>query len=491
MSDTLVKLTESTLDHLPEVVRRPRYKRSRLTPGIVHIGVGNFHRAHQAWYTHRLMQRDVAMDWGIIGAGVRPYDSAMREKLKAQDWLTTLIELDPKSTAVEVTGSMIDYIPIEEGNAALINAMSQASIRIVSMTVTEGGYYLRADGSFDADHADMQHDATHPDRPRSAFGAIIAALQARRASGYPAFTMMSCDNLQGNGDILRQTVLGLADLSDPDLADWIVRKATFPNSMVDCIVPATGPTEIETVRSAGIDDAPPVTHEPFRHWVIEDKFRSGRPAWEAVGAIMTDDVHDFEVMKLRILNGGHQIVANAGELLGIETIAKASSHPLIAALFRKVQTDEILPQVKQVPGFTPSEYLALIEQRFANPRIVDTTRRVAFDGSSRHPGFILPSIRERLEAGAPVHGLALVEALWARMCLGTREDGSMIEPNDPNWDDLVKCAEAAQHDASAWLGMSSVYDPAIAGNAAFRSAFSTHLERIHSDGVCAVIESYL
>ena len=440
-----MRLSNETLTNLPDRVRRPRYDRSRLRPGIVHIGVGNFHRAHQSWYLHRLMDEGVAQDWAIVGAGVRPYDAAMREKLLAQDCLTTLIELDPSGQSAEIVGSMIDYLPIEDGNGPLIAAMSDPAIRIVALTVTEGGYYVDpVTKGFDAGHPDIRHDAEHPDRPRTAFGAMVAALKARREAGHPPFTGQSCDNLQGNGAILRQTVVSLARLSDPALADWIEANGAFPNAMVDCIVPATGPNELALAREFGIEDEAPVTHENFRQWVIEDAFCAGRPDWDRAGATFTPDVHAFETMKIRILNGGHQVICNAGALLGIETIAGCMEHPLIHGLFRKVETDEILPCVEPVPGKTPADYLDLIERRFANPMIVDTTRRVAFDGSSRHPGFILPSVRDGLAAGRPVDGLALVEALWARYCRGVTDDGAAIASNDPHWDVLTEAAAAAE-----------------------------------------------
>lgn len=487
--DGLTRLTGSTLADLPQGIRQPRYNRSRLTPGIVHIGLGNFHRAHQAWYLHRLMDQGLCHDWAIIGAGVRAYDAQMRERLLEQDCLTTLIELDPKTTAAEVTGPMIDYLPVQDGHEPLIRCMADPAIRIVSLTVTEGGYY-RAGGAFDATHEDILADVARPEVPRTAFGAIVAALRHRRAAGHGPFTVQSCDNLQNNGDIVRDTLVSLARLTDPDLAAWIEAEGAFPNSMVDCIVPATGPTEIALARSLGIGDQVPVTHEPFRHWVTQDDFCAGRPDWGRVGVVMTEDVHRFETMKLRILNGGHQIVANAGDLLGIETIAEAMAHPVISALLRKVETEEILPQVAPVPGFKPQEYLALIEQRFANPRIVDTTRRVAFDGSSRHPGFLMPSLRERLLQGAPVEGLALVQALWSRYCFGTREDGSAIEPNDPAWDALLDRAEMARQDPSAWLAQPDIYGD-TAANEALHAAFTRHLTRIHTTGVTHAIEAYL
>ncbi|MBF9030868.1 mannitol dehydrogenase family protein [Rhodobacterales bacterium HKCCE3408] len=489
-NDGPVPLRNDTLGLLPAEIARPRYDRTALTPGIVHIGLGNFHRAHQAWYLHRLMQEGRALDWAIIGAGVRPYDAAMRDRLKAQDCLTTLIELSPDSRSAEVTGAMIDYLPVEEGHGPLIRAMADPAIRIVAMTVTEGGYYIDpATGGLDAAHPDIAHDAAHPDTPRTAFGAMVAALRMRREAGHGPFTGLSCDNLRGNGVILRQTVAGLAALTDPELASWIETECSFPNSMVDCIVPATGPAELALVREMGIADAAPVTHENFRQWVIEDDFCAGRPDWDGAGATFTDDVHSYEMMKIRILNGGHQVLANAGELLSVATIADCMAHSGIAGLFRKVQTEEIVPHVDAVPGRTPAEYLSLIEGRFSNPAIRDTTRRVAFDGSSRHTGFILPILRDALAAGGPVDGLALVEALWARMCLGTREDGTAIEPNDPNWDSLSAAALAARDRPEAWLEQSEIYGD-LAGEPRFADAFRTWSGIIRARGTAAALADY-
>ncbi|MGJ8624476.1 MAG: mannitol dehydrogenase family protein [Yoonia sp.] len=486
-----VKLGNATLDQLPAEVARPTYDRSQLTPGIVHIGLGNFHRGHQAWYLHSLMQQGLAHDWAIVGAGVRAGDAAQREKLRAQDYLTTLIALDPDHTTAEVVGSMIDFVPVEPDNAALIAQMADPAIRIVSLTVTEGGYYTDpATKGFDADHPDMRHDAENPDAPVTAFGAMIAALKQRRAAGQGPFTCMCCDNIQGNGAILRQTVVSLARLSDPDLADWIDGQCSFPNSMVDCIVPATGPNELALVQQMGIDDASPVTHETFRQWVIEDDFCAGRPDWDKVGATFTDDVHDFEAMKIRVLNGGHQIVANAGEILSIQTIADCMANDDIRALFETVARREILPYLKPVPGMEPAAYVDLISRRFSNPRIVDTTRRVAFDGASRHPGFLISSIKDGLAGGTDVTGLALVEALWARMCAGTREDGSTIAPNDPFWDDLQKTALAAKDDPAAWIAQRQYYCT-LANDAGFAAAFCKWLTMLWTEGTTATIRAYL
>lgn len=484
-----MKLSDDHLVDLPDGVERPRYDRKTLTAGIVHVGVGNFHRAHQAWYLHRMMQAGRALDWAILGAGVRDYDAAMRDRLLGQDCLTTLVELDPAHHGVEVTGSMIDYLPIAPDNGPLVAAMADPAIRIVSMTVTEGGYYRDAEGRFDPDHPDIRHDAANPGAPRTVFGAMVAALGKRRDAGLPPFTGLSCDNLQGNGDILRACVTGLARLSDPALADWIDAEGAFPNSMVDCIVPATGPELIERVRALGIDDAAPVSHESFRQWVMEDRFCAGRPAWEEVGVTVTDDVHAYEAQKLRILNGGHQLLANAGEILSVPTIAATMRDADIAAFFQKVQKAEILPHVVPVPDMTPADYLALVTRRFSNPEIHDTTRRVAFDGSSRHPGFLHPVIRDALDAGAPCDGLALAEALWARMCAGVREDGTEIEPNDPQWDRLKAAALAAKEAPQVWLDQSAIYGD-LGQAAPFASAFDRWLRALWRDGTRATLQAY-
>ncbi|MGI9511138.1 MAG: mannitol dehydrogenase family protein [Geminicoccaceae bacterium] len=487
----MIELNDAALASLPDRIKRPTYDRSALTPGIVHIGLGNFHRAHQSWYLHRLMQQGLAHDWAIIGAGVLAYDSEMRAKLEAQDYLTTLVELDPKGSSVEVVGSMIGYVPVEEGNGPLIAQMADPAIRIVSLTVTEGGYYIDpVTGHFDPDHPNIQHDAAHPDSPRTAFGAIVQALKQRRDRGIGAFTGQSCDNLQGNGRILRQTVVSLARLSDPALADWIEANATFPNSMVDCIVPATGPKERGLAKGFGIADAAPVSHENFRQWVIEDDFAAGRPDWDRAGATFAESVHSYETQKIRILNAGHQVIVNAAEVLGIETISETMKYGAIRAMFRKVELEEIVPHVIPVPGMTPEQYVELVDRRFSNPEIIDTTRRVAFDGSSRHPGFVLPTVRDALEAGGAVEGLALVEAAWARMCEGTRENGSVIEPNDPVWDMLTARAGEARETPPAWLEMRQIYGN-LADEARFSDAFEKWLTIIYRDGMEAALRHYM
>jgi len=484
-------LNENNLESIQSTVLKPNYIRSNLSAGILHIGVGNFHRAHLSWYLHRLMQKDLAKDWAIIGSGITQYDVKMREGLQVQDFLTTLIELDPEGNqSCEVVGPMIGYVPVERNNQKLIIAMSDSNIRIVSLTVTEGGYFLDENGDFNLKHPDIIHDINNPDIPKTVFGVIVSALKNRKKNNIGPFTGLSCDNLMQNGNKLKQAITGIAKEQDLELSEWINQNCTFPNAMVDCIVPRTGEIEIDIVRNLGIEDLAPVSHEDFRQWVIEDKFCKGRPPWEKVGVQFSDNVHGYEDQKIRILNGGHQILANAAELLNIETVRDAMKNKMIVSLLEKIEKDEIIPHIKPVPGYTPLEYYELIASRFSNPSIQDTTRRVAFDGSSRHAGFLVPSIKDGIKHNISIIGLSLAEALWARMCEGTREDGSIIEPNDPHWEKLNACAKKSKENPLEWLEQLEIYGDTSKDDK-FRDYFSKWLKMIYEEGVENTLNEYL
>ncbi|MDG2165811.1 MAG: mannitol dehydrogenase family protein [Alphaproteobacteria bacterium] len=484
-------LNENNLESIQSAVLKPNYIRSNLSAGILHIGVGNFHRAHLSWYLHRLMQKDLAKDWAIIGSGITQYDVKMREGLQVQDFLTTLIELDPEGNqSCEVVGPMIGYVPVERNNQKLIIAMSDSNIRIVSLTVTEGGYFLDENGDFNLKHPDIIHDINNPDIPKTVFGVIVSALKNRKKNNIGPFTGLSCDNLMQNGNKLKQAIIGIAKEQDLELSEWINQNCTFPNAMVDCIVPRTGEIEIDIVRNLGIEDLAPVSHEDFRQWVIEDKFCKGRPPWEKVGVQFSDNVHGYEDQKIRILNGGHQILANAAELLNIETVRDAMKNKMIVSLLEKIEKDEIIPHIKPVPGYTPLEYYELIASRFSNPSIQDTTRRVAFDGSSRHAGFLVPSIKDGIKHNISIIGLSLAEALWARMCEGTREDGSIIEPNDPHWEKLNACAKKSKENPLEWLEQLEIYGDTSKDDK-FRDYFSKWLKMIYEEGVENTLNEYL
>jgi mannitol 2-dehydrogenase len=481
----------STLSSLSAVAATPSYRREDLTPGIVHIGVGNFHRAHQAVYLDALFGKGLSRDFALVGAGVRPADARMRDTLKAQDYLTSVVEQEADHSGVRITGAMVDFI--EPGNvASMMSWLTDPRIRIVSLTVTEGGYYIDpATQAFDPAQPDIVHDAAHPDAPKTAFGLILAGLRRRRDLGLAPFTVMSCDNLPGNGHVTENAVAGLADLIDPALGGWVRSSVAFPNGMVDRITPATTDRERTLLRDTwGIEDGWPVFCEGFTQWVLEDKFPAGRPALEQVGVQFVDDVSPFELMKIRILNGGHASIAYPGGLLDIHYVHEAMEHPLIRAFLDKVERDEILPIVPPVPDTNLNNYYALIAQRFSNPKIGDTIARLCLDGSNRQPKFILPSAADRLKAGESVTGLALVSALWARYCYGESDSGKLIPPNDPNWDRLTAQAKKARANPAAWLEMTDIFGT-LSADPRYVAAFTTALAALWADGTAATLKRYI
>jgi mannitol 2-dehydrogenase len=485
---------EVSADDLPEIAGKagvPHYDRSALTAGIVHFGVGNFHRAHQAVYLDDLFNLGLDHDWALVGAGVRLNDIDMRSKLQAQDYLTTVVEQEADKTSARVTGSMVDFLPIGD-LAAVSEALADPKIRIVSLTVTEGGYYIDpASQRFDQNHPDIVADSANPEAPKTVFGLILLGLQLRKERGLAPFTVMSCDNIPGNGHVTQKAVAGLAELINPALAQWVREAVAFPNGMVDRITPATGQRERDVLeKDFGIVDAWPVFCEEFKQWVLEDNFPAGRPALEKVGVQFVPDVGPFEHMKIRILNGGHATIAYPAGLLDIHFVHEAMEHPLIRAFLEKVERDEIIPVVPPVPDTDLGEYFELIARRFSNPRIGDTIQRLCLDGSNRQPKFILPSAADRLAVGKSVTGLALVSALWARYCYGESDSGRPIPPNDPNWDRLTALAKRAKTDPRAWLSMDDIFGP-LAANPAYVTAFSTALDRLWSKGTTSTLEAYL
>jgi mannitol 2-dehydrogenase len=487
----MTKLNLVTVKALQADVARPHYSRSSLTPGIVHFGVGNFHRAHLAVYMDDLFNMGLNHDWAIVGAGVMPFDETMRSKLAPQDYLTTVVEQDANYSAARVTGPMIDFIPPSE-RQRLMALLVDPAIRIVSLTVTEGGYMINpATGKFDPAHPALQRDAQHPDDPTSVFGLILHGLKTRKAAGLAPYTVMSCDNVPHNGVVTRNAVAGLARLMDPALADWVERHVAFPNAMVDRITPATTDRERDiALRQFGVEDAWPVFCEEFKQWVIEDHFPAGRPAFEKVGAQFVADVTPFEYMKIRILNGGHAVIAYPGGLMDVHYVHEAMEHPLIHGFFEKVEQEEIIPTVPPVPNTNIQDYYKLIDRRFSNPKIGDTERRLCLDGSNRQPKFIVPVIADNIAAGRSIQGLALESALWCRYCYGESDSGKVIAPNDPNWDRLQALSRKAKDDPLQWLTMDDIYGD-VAKNESFRSAFSHWLATLWRDGTAKTLQAYL
>lgn len=485
------KLSLATLGAIKATAAVPAYERSDLKAGIVHFGVGNFHRAHQAIYLDDLFNTGRDHDWAIVGAGVLPSDETMRAKLAGQDYLTTVVEQDNNKSAARVTGPMIDYL--SPGNPdATIARLADPAIRIVSLTITEGGYFIDpASGHFNPKHPAIVADAENPAAPKTVFGLIIAGLKKRKEAGIVPFTVMSCDNIPGNGEVTHAAVCGLARLSDPALADWIDANVAFPNGMVDRITPATGPREIGIAASDyGIDDNWPVFCEEFKQWVLEDKFTAGRPALEDVGVQFVADVAPYEHMKIRILNGGHAAIAYPAALLDIHFVHEAMEEPIIQAFLDKLEHDEIIPIVPPVPNTNLHDYFKLVEKRLFNPKIGDTIPRLAQDGSNRQPKFILPSTADRLKRGEDVVGLSLVSALWCRYFEGTTDSGKPITFNDASADRLQEAALKAKDNPDAFLALSDIFGE-VATSDLFRKRFAHALQTLRNKGTRATLQLYL
>ncbi|MET3793675.1 mannitol dehydrogenase family protein [Aquamicrobium terrae] len=486
-----VKLSLGTLAALPAGVAKPRYERGRLSPGILHFGVGNFHRSHQAVYLDELFNAGIGHDWALVGAGVFEGERPNRDKLIEQDWLTTVVEQDEDHIGARVTGAMVDFI-MPGDTAAIIGRLADPAIRIVSLTITEGGYFIDpASGHFDPTHPGIVTDAANIASPKTVFGLILAGLMRRRTAGIVHFTVMSCDNIPHNGRVTADGVIGLARLVDDELADWVAQTVAFPNSMVDRITPATTDRERAILaEDFGVEDNWPVFCEPFRQWVLEDHFTAGRPPLEQAGVQFVTDVAPYELMKIRILNGGHAAIAYPAGLMDIHFVHEAMQENLVRDFLAKVEHEEIIPTVPPVPDTSLEDYYQLIEKRFSNPKIGDTVRRLCLDGSNRQPKFIIPTIVDRLKAGKCIAGLALESALWCRYCFGTTDSGTAIEPNDPNWDRMQATAKAARSDPAAWLAMEDIYGE-VGQSAIFSAAFAAALRNLWANGARETLRRYL
>jgi mannitol 2-dehydrogenase len=484
------KISLATLPDAAKTAAIPAYGRASLKAGIVHFGVGNFHRAHQAIYLDDLFNQGQDHDWAIIGAGVLPSDAAIREKLAEQDFLTTVVEQDNNRTAARVTGPMVDILPVGD-SGAIIAKLSDPAIRIVSLTITEGGYFIDASGKFNPTHPAIAADGRHPSEPKTIFGLIVAGLKARKEKGIVPFSVMSCDNIPHNGVVTANAVVGTAELSDPAFAAWIEANVAFPNAMVDRITPGTGQREIDLLKDAfGIEDNSPVYCEEFKQWILEDKFTAGRPALEKVGVTFVPDVTPYEHMKIRILNGGHAAIAYPAALLDIHFVHDAMEDPQIRAFLAKLENDEIIPVVPPVPNTSLEDYFELIERRLLNPKIADTIPRLAQDGSNRQPKFILPSTLDNLRQGKDVVGLSLVSALWCRYFAGRTDSGKEIVFNDASADRLHVAALKAKDDPTAFLVFDDIFGE-VAKCELFRKRFAHALKTLWEKGTRETLQLYL
>lgn len=487
-------LTAATLASITEVPV-PTYDRAAASIGIVHIGFGNFHRSHEAMYVDRLMEQGQAMDWGICGVGILPGDAAMRDVMADQDCLYTLVLRHPDGRLEpRVIGSVLDYRYGPDDPEAVLQAMSDPAVRIVSLTVTEGGYLKNAaSGAFDPDHPDVLHDVSHPTSPRTAFAYVVEALRRRRAAGISPFTVLSCDNLQGNGHVAQQAILGFAALSDPEFAQWIEENVAFPNSMVDRITPATTDGDREAVlREFGVEDQWPVTGEPFAQWIIEDRFPAGRPPFERVGAQIVPDVAPYELMKLRLLNASHQAIAYFGAALGYVLVDEALRDELIRDYLVEYMRNEAIPTLAPVPGIDLDEYVNTLIERFSNPHMRDTLVRLATDGSNRMATFTLPAIRDNLIAGRSIRlGAAMVAAwadYWSSIASGLLPADQI--PADMHADTMTRMAAAQDGNPTAFIELRELFG-GLAWDARFREAFLAERDALRDHGTRGMLARLL
>lgn len=454
-------LSMATLHKLPPVVQVPAYDRSVLTPGIVHIGVGGFHRAHQAVHLDDLLHRSDsgARAFGICGVGLLPQDSRMEEVLRSQDYLYTLITRSAAGDQARVIGSIIDFIHAPTAPEAFIEQLAAPGTKIVSLTVTESGYCEnKATGELDETNPAIVHDLRHPHQPVGLYGYLAAAIIRRQLRGIPPFTVMSCDNLLNNGQVCRRMLLAFLERQDAALAEWVAGNVAFPNSMVDRITPATTNEHRALVReSFGIADGWPVTTEPFKQWVIEDHFPLGRPAWETVGAQMVEDVEPYEKMKIRLLNGSHQVMCYIGMLLGYRYAPQAMNDSQIHTLLWRFMNEEATPVVPMVPGIDLDRYKRTLLERFANPAINDQLGRIGTDGAARITEFVLPTVAEELRRGGPVQIGAFTVAAWIRYLNGRDDNGEELPFADARGESLRELARRAGPDASPLLGIQELF----------------------------------
>ncbi len=488
-----MRLGQAILSRLRPEVQMPRYDRSALKPHTVHLGVGGFHRAHQAVYLDDLLAIEGMPRWGECGIGVLKSDDRMRDALTGQDFLYTVVERSAGEPAARVIGSMTDYAYAPEERERAIEVMAAPEARIVSLTITEGGYYIdEGTGEFLADHPDIQHDLRHPEAAKSSFGLIAEALDRRRLRGLPAFTVMSCDNLQGNGHVTERVLLGYAGLRKPELQEWIAANVTFPNSMVDRITPQTTPADVAFVTQRfGIEDAWPIVTEPFRQWVIEDSFTNGRPAWERVGGEIVADVAPYELMKMRLLNGSHLAMAYLGALKGYTYVHEVMADALFTA-FIAAFMEEVTPVVPVIQGTSVVEYKATLIERFQNPTINDQVTRICSEGSAKLPKWLLPSIAELTERQQPTGLLSLVVASWIfYLGRGADERGRPLDIVDARAGELRGIASAAGLDPRPLLAVRSIFGERLPANVEFVRAVEAAMRRLADDGVEATLRQAL
>jgi mannitol 2-dehydrogenase len=488
-----VLLMQAKLGHVLPEVRTPAYDRAKISKSIVHIGVGGFYRAHQAVYLDDLLHRPGSEEWGYCGVGLLAQDARIGEILRQQDCLYTVVERSTQGDRARVIGSLLEFLHAPADPEAVLGKMASPECRIVSLTITESGYYVnQGTGEFDESHPDVVHDLANPQAPRFTFGYLAEALDRRRRRGLAPFTVMSCDNLQGNGDIARKMLLEFTRRRDPELSRWIDEHGAFPNSMVDRITPATKPEHCKMVADAfGIQDGWPVVTEPFRQWVLEDNFPGGRPAWQEVGVQMTSNVLPYEKMKLRLLNASHQAICYIGMLLGYQFSDEAMANPNIRILMQRMMDEEVTQLLDRVEGVDLEAYKAGLVERFSNSAIRDQLARIGTEGSARIPKFILPSILDQLQRNGPVRLLSFTVACWFRYLAGHDDQGRPLPLVDPMAEKLREHALNGRGNPGPLLGIRELFGDVLPAAPGFVGEVGRALADLYEYGAALALERVL
>jgi len=466
------RLTAATLPNLPPTIARPTYALDSLRIGIVHLGAGAFHRAHQAVYIDDLLAEEP--DWAI--SAVSLHSPQVRDALRPQDGLYTLALLD-EHPELRIIGAIREVLCAQDQQPAVLARLADPAVRLVTLTVTEKGYCLAGE-QLDFAHPDIVHDLAAPHAPRSAIGYLVAGLRERLRLGLAPYTVLSCDNLPDNGGKLRRAVLQFAHTIDPALAAWIETEAAFPRSMVDSITPASDDALRERVAAQlGCHDAWPIQRERYSQWVIEDNFCNGRPAFERAGVTLSDDIAGFDRAKLRLLNGPHSALAYLGSLLDLDTVADAMRHPQLAAFVETLMREDIAPTLQPMPGFDPQHYTGAILARFRNPAIAHRLAQIAWDGSQKLPVRLLGTIAGALATGRRIDRLCLPIAAWMQFVRRQAGDGvALVDPMSEVLTGIGRGATgAARQDVDAFLALDTVFAP-LSGDTRFvealRSAYA-------------------
>jgi mannitol 2-dehydrogenase len=478
------QLNAANLNLLDPKIQVPKYDRRKVSQSIMHVGVGGFHRAHQALYMDDLLQQGGDLDWGYCGVGLLKHDARIRDVMLSQDCLYTLVERSLEGDKARIIGSIVNFLFASDDPQKVIEQMASPQTRIVSLTITEGGYYIdQSTGGLDEKHPDIQYDLAHPHEPLCSFGYLLEALDRRRTRGLAPFTLMSCDNIQSNGEVAKKLLTAFAELRDPVFRNWLTENCIFPNSMVDRITPATTDEHRSLVKEKfRIDDGWPVMTESFKQWVIEDHFVQGRPAWELAGAQMTTDVLPYEKMKLRLLNASHQALCYIGMLLGYQLVHETMEDRDIQKLVEQMMDHEVSPLLSEVPGVDLTDYKKTLIERFANTAIRDQLSRIGIYGSSGIPKFVLPSIEEQLQRRGPIKLLSFTVASWFRYLNGLDESGKEMPMLDPMAQTLRERAKAAGRDARQLLAMREVFSEELANSPAFANQVTDTLHSFYEEG---------